>query len=112
MEIENLSTLLSALIAALPTVMSLGIVAILAFPSRGGPVNTNKYYICSGLFVPIIALFISALIINIHSLLNLDIFFHTGNFNLLMWGIYLSIVSFIIMPIYLIIYVFMIPKIW
>ncbi len=56
MEIENLSILLSALIAALPTVMSLGIVAILAFPSRRGPVSTDKYYICTGLFVPVLFL--------------------------------------------------------
>ena len=110
MDIENFGSLLSALIAALPTVMSLGIIAILAFPTTKIGLKSTKYYmIFSAVLMPIIGLFIISIFLDISSLASLC---ENGNNQLLYWAVPLSIASLIIMPCYLFAYVIMVPKIW
>jgi len=110
MDIENFRSLLSALIAALPTVMSLGIIAILAFPtSKTGLKNENYFKIFTSFLIPIIGLFNVAIFFNILALTSLDA---QGCNPYLSLSIGLSIASFIIMSWYLFAYVLIIPKIW
>lgn len=110
MDIENFRSLLSALIAALPTVMSLGIIAILAFPtSKTGLKNTKYYNIFTFFLFPIIGLFNVAIFFNMLALTSLDA---QGCNSYLDLSIGLSIASFIVMSWYLFAYVLMIPKIW
>ncbi len=110
MNIENFRALLSALIAALPTVMSLGLIAILAFPTTKAGLKNEKYYkIFITFLIPIIGLFIVSIFLNISSLASLCA---NRNNPLLYWGIPLSIASLIAMPIYLFAYILMIPRIW
>ena len=110
MDIENFRTLLSALIAALPAVMSLGLIAILAFPTTKTGLKDEDYYKKFITFlIPIIGLYIAAILVNIGALAELCA---NGDNSLLYWGILLSIASLIVMPIYLFVYVLMVPKIW
>ena len=63
MDVENFRSLLSALIAALPTVMSLGLLAILAFPTTKAGLKNEKYYkIFSTILFPIIGLFVVSIL--------------------------------------------------
>lgn len=110
MDIENFRSLFSALIAALPTVMSLGIIAILAFPVTKTGLKNEKYFKAFTIgLISIIGLFNIAIFVNIAALATLN----TEMTNLYSsWAIGLSIGSFIIMSWYLFAYVVMIPKIW
>lgn len=69
MDVDNYRVLLSALIAALPTVMSLAIIAIIAFPTtKTGLKKTKIYWGFAYFLLVIIGLFIASIFINIGSL--------------------------------------------
>lgn len=105
MEIENFRILLSALIAALPTVMSLGLIALFAFPRNSGGhiLNTSVFNRSIKKLYLLITSFSCAIFINIAALANLE----EGNtiyVALFILGIVLSFISFIGMPLFLIWY--------
>ncbi len=110
MDIENYRALLSALISALPMVMSLGLLAILAYPtSKTGLKNEEMYKKFTRFLIPILCLFMVAIFLDISSL---SVLCANGNNPLLSIALFFSITSLIVMPIYLFIYIRMIPKLW
>jgi len=110
LDVENYRALLTALIAALPTVMSLGIIALIAFLTTKIGIKKTKYYWGFACFLMIvIGLFIASIFINIGSLATLSA---EGSNDLLLLGIDLSFASLFVMVIYLYAYVIAIPYIW
>ena len=106
MDIESARLALSALIAALPTVMSLGLVAILAYPDTKlrYKKNRNIYWKFLIGLVFILILFTSSIILDMIVLIGIDIIFLTKDFLIFWISIALSITSLQAMPLFILIY--------
>ena len=103
MDIANIRFLLSALIAALPTVMTLGLIAVAAFPRDKAEwiKNTELYNksICG--IIILFSLFITAVLINMSNLATLDSIFAIQDYRMFMVGIMISVASLVATPIFI-----------
>ncbi len=103
MDIENIRILLSALIAGLPTVMSLILVVLVAFPrGRAGFIKNTDIYsksLCG--VILLVGLLATSVMINLLNLFQLDVIFQNNDFLLLFIGLWLTIAAFITVPIFL-----------
>ena len=103
MEIDTARYLLSTLTAMIPTVMSLCLITLFAFPrTNAGWIKNTKIY--EAALFNIIWLFILSsitIILNINSFMLLDHVFGIRNYSLLVTTISLSITVLITMPCFL-----------
>ena len=103
MDIVNIRILLSALIAVVPTVMSLILVMLTAFPrgNAGFIKNTSIYNKSLTGIIFLVGISTISVMINTLNLFQLDVLFQSNDFLLLVVGLWLSIAVFVAVPIFL-----------
>ena len=106
MEIDTARILLSTMIASVPTVFSLALIGLFAFPTtRAGWVKSTKWFNISLSVILILVLLSSiSILINYSSLTSIDSIFQNNDFDLLLNGLTLSVICLVAIPIWLSLY--------
>ena len=103
MEIETARILLSTMIATVPLVFSLCLIALFAFPKTGaGWIKSTKWFDFSLSIILILVLLSSlSVLLNYNSLISVDSIFKNEDFSMLLNGLLLSVACLVAMPIWL-----------
>jgi len=113
MEIETARILLSTMIAAIPMVFSLCLIALFAFPrtSAGWIKNTKWFDICIVIILALVLISSISILLNYSSLVSIDSIFEGQDFSMLLNGLLLSVISLVAMPIWLSIYLIIVRRV-
>jgi len=105
MEIETARILLSTMIATVPMVFSLCLIALFAFPRSRTGVKSTKWFDVSLVIIWILVLASSAsVLLNYSSLVSIDSVFERGVFSMFLNSLLFSVMCLVAMPIWLCFY--------